>query len=148
MTLEMALLSRLAHSPIITKRTSMPPKVLCISTNNEADLEAARSFEIRLGPHDSQRGSFWIGRTDMPRGQLCCFSRDQPLTTFYISDNKNTVYVSLPEEHLLYSVVENMQTRLKAINPDIKNILRGRAAYLDKAAAPRSFPSRRCRPQE
>ena len=102
----------------------MPHKLLCISTNNEADLEAAKSFEITLAPHESQKGSFWIGRTDMPRGQLVCFSRDQPLTTFYISDHKNTVYVSLPEEHLLYAVVENLQAKLKAINPDVKDILR------------------------
>ena len=60
----------------------------------------------------------------LPRGQLWLFSRDQLLSIFYISRNKNTVFVSVPEDHLLYGVLVALQEKLKAINPDIKDILR------------------------
>jgi hypothetical protein len=47
-----------------------------------------------LTDHESQQGTNWIGYPDVACGQLWLFSRDQPLNIFYISRNKNTVFVT------------------------------------------------------
>jgi hypothetical protein len=102
----------------------MPHKLLCLSPENNEDLAAALAHEPKLTPHDTQQGTNWIGYPEATRGQLWLFSRDQLLSIFYISRNKNTVFVSIPEDHLLYDVLVSLQDKLKAINPDIKDILR------------------------
>ena len=102
----------------------MPHKLLCLSPENNEDLAAALAHELKLAPHDTQQGTNWIGYPEATRGQLWLFSRDQLLSIFYISRNKNTVFVSIPEDHLLYGVLVALQDKLKAINPDIKDILR------------------------
>ena len=102
----------------------MPHKLLCLSPENNEDLAAALAHEPKLTPHDTQQGTNWIGYPEATRGQLWLFSRDQLLSIFYISRSKNTVFVSIPEDHLLYGVLVALQDKLKAINPDIKDILR------------------------
>ena len=102
----------------------MPHKLLCLSPENDEDLVAALAHELKLTDHESQQGTKWIGYPEATRGQLWLFSRDQHLNIFYISRNKNTVFVSIPEDHMLHGVLVSLQDKLKAINPEIKDILR------------------------
>lgn len=87
----------------------MPHKLLCLSPENDEDLTAALAHELKLTDHESQQGTKWIGYPEATRGQLWLFSRDQHLNIFYISRNKNTVFVSIPEDHLLYGVLIALQ---------------------------------------